>query len=378
MLDRTLKKHLQNMEGDSDIKYMKGVTPATLFRFLNGSVYLDNIRKPVNNSVLIEFEDLNNCELLLPFFADMRYRGSGLKTETFKISLLGNYLKIYYPMHLKANMYHDEFITKQIAMVEKCITSRSSDEFIVGSESEKASCSYSFFPTVNGFHSNNTGQCKKVMSDLKGKGMDSFYGINHEMIDALMDCIRTGLKHVMSLYDVISGPEPVLKYALALYKECQTDAKTFADNFDSANYNETRRILEKKIAFDTVFVYLLLSELLAILPEHHMLCRKGRLTAERPTIFYLSSRFSMRSDAVLNLQKKIIIKCILFSTLNRLKKDISKEYNIMDLHNDVGRHFSWLDTNKERRTIRVQSILNRETDCLYLTDELFRARNPVP
>ncbi|WP_163311685.1 hypothetical protein [Enterobacter cloacae] len=121
MLDSTLKKYLKNLTGDADVKYMEGVTSATLFRFLNGSVYFDNIRKPVVNSVLYEFEDFERRELLLPFFADMRYRGRGLKTDAFKKSLLGNYLKIYYPMHLKANMYHDEFITKQISMVEKCL-----------------------------------------------------------------------------------------------------------------------------------------------------------------------------------------------------------------------------------------------------------------
>ncbi|HGY5108498.1 TPA: hypothetical protein ACNV5Q_001156, partial [Citrobacter braakii] len=48
------------------------------------------------------------------------------------------------------------------------------------------------------------------------------------------------------------------------------------------------------------------------------------------------------------------------------------------LHRDIGSHFGWLDTNEERRFKSVQNILNREASCLYLTDELFRARNPVP
>lgn len=67
MLDSTLKKYLKNLTGDADVKYMEGVTSATLFRFLNGSVYFDNIRKPVVNSVLYEFEDFERRELLLPF-----------------------------------------------------------------------------------------------------------------------------------------------------------------------------------------------------------------------------------------------------------------------------------------------------------------------
>lgn len=380
MLDSTLKKYLKNLAGDADVKYMEGVTSATLFRFLNGSVYFDNIRKPVVNSVLYEFEDFERRELLLPFFADMRYRGRGLKTDTFKKSLLGNYLKIYYPMHLKANMYHDEFITKQISMVEKCLqlcgVSLLTNELFL--EDENESVGYSFFPTVKGFYSDDERMCRNITSDLKGKGMDSLYGINHEMIDALMHCIQMGLNHVMSLCDARTQPERVLEYALALYKECRVDAKKFSDNFDSNNYNETRKVLEKKIAFDTVFVYLLLSELRTLLPEDHMLCRKGRLSPERPTIFYLSRRFSMPSDTVLKLQKKIIMKCILFSTLNRLENDGSEEYSFMDLHRDIGSHFGWLDTNEERRFKSVQNILNREASCLYLTDELFRARNPVP
>ena len=84
MLDSTLKKYLKNLAGDADVKYMEGVTSATLFRFLNGSVYFDNIRKPVVNSVLYEFEDFERRELLLPFFADMRYRGRGLKKKAIR------------------------------------------------------------------------------------------------------------------------------------------------------------------------------------------------------------------------------------------------------------------------------------------------------
>lgn len=382
MLNKVLKGHLDTLEKDPDIKYLKGVTPATLFRFLNGSVHLDNIRKPAVNSVLIAFEDLDNRELLLPFFADMRYRGIALKTDAFKRSLLGNYLKIYYPMHLKANMYHDDFITKQISMIEKCIllcdNSAPSDELIVTNESDSKRRSYSFFPTVHNSFSMETGQYKEFISDIKGKGMDSLYGVNHEMVDVLMDFVRKGMAYVMNLCEASTQPKPVLEYALVLYKESQNDAKIFSSNFDSNNYNETRRVLEKKIAFDTVFVYLLLSELRTVLPKNHMLCCKGRLRPERPTIFYLSSRFSMRSDTVLNLQKQIIMKCILFSTLSRLEKDDGKRYGFADLHSDIGSHFGWLDTNDDRRYVRIQQLLDLKVNSPCLVDELFRARNPVP
>jgi len=381
MLNTELECYLDELEKDPDIKYMKGVTPATLFRFINGSVHLDNIRKTVDNSVLTEFESLKNCELLLPFFADIRYRGIGLKTDAFKKSLLGNYLKLYYPKHLKVNMYHDEFIAKQIVAVEKCIllccSSPSVNDMPVADHCEQESGSYSFFPTVKGFFSDNEQQCQKIMSDLKKKGMDSLYGVNHEMIDALMHCIRTGINHVLSLSDARSQPKRVLEYALTLYKECQNDAKTFADNFDFGIYNETRKVLEKKIAFDTVFLYLLLSELRSILPEGHLLCRKGWLSPVRPTIFYLEHRFSMHSNIVLMLQKKIVLKCILFSTLNRLKKGHDEEYGYMDLLSDIGSNFGWLDTKESRRDKMVLSILSQDEDCRSLTYVLFCARTPV-
>ena len=382
MLNKILNDHLNKLEEDPDIEYLKGVTPATLFRFLNGSVYLDNIRKTAINSVLITFEDFNDRDLLLPFFADMRYRGRGLKTDDYKKSLLGNYLKIYYPMHLKANMYHDEFISKQISMVEKCLQLCEgrllANEQHVKDEVEKVSNSYSFFPTVKGFYSDNKAMCKKVMSDLKEKGMDSLYGINHEMVDALMHCIQIGLDNVMNLCDARNHPERLLEYALALYKECQNDAKTFEYNFEIGRYGEVRKILEKKIAFDTVFVYLLLFELRDMLPNDHILCREGCLSPERRTTFYLSRRFSMSSSVVLRMQKKIVMKCILFSILNRMKKDHRKEYKLVDLHSEIGIHFGWLDTNDERRYEKVQNVLSQDKDSTYLTDKLFQARNPIP
>ncbi|EKN3392577.1 hypothetical protein ACHZG5_001503 [Yersinia enterocolitica] len=382
MLNSDLEEYHRKLNNDPDIKYMRGVTPAVLFRFLNGSVHLDNIRKPVINSVLTEFEDIGKCELLLPFFADMRYRGIGLKTDAFKKSLLGNYLKIYHPMHLKANDYHDDFISKQIEMVEKCISrgyalqslpvnKTAADEWIEEYDS------YSYFPTMRGFFSDDIKQCQKVMTDLKGKGMDSLYGINHEMIDALMHCICVGIDTVMNLCDGKLHPVRVMEYALMLYKESQKDARNFAENFYPDIYNETRKVLEKKIAFDTVFLYLLLSELRSIFPKGHIFLTKGWLSPERPTISYLNRRFSMPSNAVLKLQKQIVLKCILLSTLNRLKKDLSKKYGSMDLLSDIGRHFGWLDTNEDRRYEKVQSILRLDGGCICFTDDLFRTQTPV-
>jgi len=86
----------------------------------------------------------------------------------------------------------------------------------------------------------------------------------------------------------------------------------------------------------------------------------------------------MRSDAVLNLQKQIIMKCILFSTLSRLEKDDGKGYHFADLHRDIGSHFGWLDTNDDRRYLKIQQLLDLKVNSPCLVDELFRARNPVP
>ena len=382
MLNSELKKYHMELDEDPDIYYMQGVTPATLFRFLNGSVYFDNIRKPVKNSVLTEFEDLGKCDLLLPFFADMRYRGIGLKTDAFKKSLLGNYLKIYYPIYTKANQYHDEFINKQIEMVEKCISRGYALQSLPVNQSAvdrwgEEYGSYSYFPTIRGFVSDDKEKCQKVMTDLKEKGMKCFYGINHEMIDALMDCIRAGIDTVMNLCDVKFHQVQVMEYALALYKECQKDAKNLDENFYVDVYNETRKVLEKKIAFDTVFLYLLLSELRSILPEGHIFLRKGWLSPERPTISYLKNRFSICSDAVLKLQKQIVLKCILLSSLNRLENDRDKIHTLTDLLNDIGRHFGWLDTKEDRRDKWILSILSQDGGGICFTDELFRTRKAV-
>ncbi|KYJ79629.1 hypothetical protein AT292_09615 [Enterobacter cloacae] len=74
-LDKELNDFLAKLRKHQDIRYLQGVTPATLFRFLNGSVHLSHIAEPAKNSVLNVLQDPKQADFISSFFSDLRYRG---------------------------------------------------------------------------------------------------------------------------------------------------------------------------------------------------------------------------------------------------------------------------------------------------------------
>ncbi|ENA3448796.1 hypothetical protein ABHY64_001756 [Yersinia enterocolitica] len=377
MIDDELNGYFNTLDKDKDIQYLKGVTLATLFRFLNGSVYLTNIEESVVHSVLSEFQSVEKAQFILSFFSDVRYREKGLKTDEFKKSLLGNYLRIYHPCHVKVNLYHDAYIIEQIGVLNRYIERIS----YLGSLNNGSQCEpyyeniksldgYSFFPTRRAMGEGEKRDYNHAIDIIMNKGMDSLGLLDETLMRVLYDSVLDGIEQVMSLYT----PERpasvflVLFYALNLYEECQRDAVEFADNFDSNVYNKKRKELEKKIAFDTVFVYLLLSQFNEIdLLKKNVSQPVGQLETKiklkRPTLHYLKSRFNMSSNNVLKLQKKIILKCILFSIIKKMKEDNSKTHSYMDVLINVKDNFVWIDTNEHRRDRAIYSILVDESKC---------------
>lgn len=383
-LDEDLDKFFKRLKKHQDIRYLEGVTPATFFRFLNGSVHLGNISELVENTVLNVLQEPGRADFISSFFADLRYRGKGLKTKPFRESLMWSYIRLYHPQHYKVNIYHDAYISNQIKALEEFI-----ELFYSGISSIDFSeindiyvnDSLSFFPTVRQTQKHIVGQeaFNKALKTIKNTGMDSLYILDKNLMDVLSSSVREGIHQVMQLYqsDKHDAARAVIFYSLDLYRECKKDAGNFEDIFSVSDYQEKRKMLEKKIAFDTVFLYLLLTDF----------CDKNgfgifnRKTVEsikpvRPTISYIKSRFNLSSDKVLSLQKIIVIKAILYAVLKRMQAEHNTTYTRLRLFREIDEHYAWLDVNASRRNSDIRDLIDSPTEqnCVR---ELWATRNPV-
>jgi hypothetical protein len=154
----------------------------------------------------------------------------------------------------------------------------------------------------------------------------------------------------------------IIEYALQLYRECRKDADDFANNFSVSDYNEKRKVLEKKIAFDTVFLYVLLTDF----------CDAGGFGAfdkkalntikpVRPTLSYIKNRFGLSSDNVLSLQKYIVVKAVLYAVLKRMQADSSTQYTRLRFLREIDKHYAWLDANTSRRNEDINKLIDSDT-----------------
>ncbi|MGE4698255.1 hypothetical protein [Yersinia enterocolitica] len=383
-LDNDLNIFFKRLKKHQDIRYLQGVTPATFFRFLNGSVHIGNISELAENSVLKILQDPERADFISSFFADLRYRGKGLKTQEFRESLMWSYIRLYHPQHLKVNNYHDAYIFDQIKALESFVDlfySGVSDFYLSEINDVYVNDSLSFFPTVRKIQRNIVEQkaFNKALKTIKNTGMNSLYVLDENLMDVLNSSVREGIQHVMQLYqsDKHDTAIAVILYSLDLYRECRKDAEDFANNFSTSDYNEKRKVLEKKIAFDTVFLYLLLSDFC----DTNGFGTFNKKTLEsikpvRPTISYIKNRFNLSSDKVLSLQKEIVMKAILYAVLKRMQADVSTTYTHHRLLREIDEYYSWLDINSSRRNHNICALIDLQTEQ-HCIRELWATRNPV-
>ena len=383
-LDEDLDKFFKRLKKHQDIRYLQGVTPATFFRFLNGSVHLGNISELAENSVLNVLQDPEDADFISSFFADLRHRGKGLKTQEFRESLMWSYLRLYHPQHLKVNIYHDAYIFDQIKALEGFVDifySGVSGFYLSEINDIYVNDSLSFFPTVRQTQKHIVEQkaFNKALKTIKNTGMDSLYVLDENLMDVLNSSVREGIQQVMQLYqsDKHEAAIAVILYSLDLYRECKQDAIYFEDNFSVSDYNEKRKVLEKKIAFDTVFLYLLLTDFCDT-NGFGTFDRKAleSIKPVRPTIAYIKSRFNLSSDKVLSLQKEIVRKAVLYAVLKRMQADHNTTYTRHRLLREIDEHYAWLDVNASRRKSDIRDLIDSSTEQ-HCVRELWATRNPV-
>lgn len=371
-LNEDLNDFLGKLRKHQDIRYLQGVTPATFFRFLNGSVHLSHIAELAENSVLNVLQNPERADFISSFFADLRYRGKGLKTQAFRDSLMWSYIRLYHPQHFKVNIYHDAYICDQINALEAFFDSYCSGVSSVhfqAIDNLYANGSLSFFPAVRTLtHSPfDSRTCNNALKTIRKTGMDSLYVLDENLMKVLNFSARDGIQHVMQLYQ---PKEPasaiaIIEYSLRLYRECRKDAEDFANNFSASDYNEKRKVLEKKIAFDTVFLYVLLTDFCDA-NGFDAFDNKALSSIKpvRPTIFYIKSRFNLSSDKVLSLQKEIVLKAVLYAVLKRMQADSSTQYTRHRLLREIGEHYPWIDANTSRRNLDIETLIDRpEQEC---------------
>ncbi|EOT1757900.1 hypothetical protein ACNHYK_002633 [Citrobacter koseri] len=368
-LDKELNDFLAKLRKHQDIRYLQGVTPATLFRFLNGSVHLSHIAEPAKNSVLNVLQDPDQADFISSFFSDLRYRGKGLKTQAFRDSLMWSYIRLYHPQHLKVNIYHDAYVFNQINALETFFDtycSGTSGVYFPAMDNLYANGSLSFFPTIRGLsHSPfDRRTCNDALKTIRKTGMDSLYVLDKDLMKVLSFSAQDGIQQVMQLCqpEDPASATAIIEYALQLYRECRKDADDFANNFSFSDYNEKRKVLEKKIAFDTVFLYVLLTDF----------CDAGGFGAfdkkalntikpVRPTLSYIKNRFGLSSDNVLSLQKNIVVKAVLYAVLKRMQADSSTQYTRLRFLREIDKHYAWLDANTSRRNEDINKLIDSDT-----------------
>lgn len=344
---------INKMDQDPDIVRLKGIKLQDLWDMIYSFKEFDDFAvADRGNSVcdiLTKDGALDTVAFLLNSLSNRKEGKNGYFYRHFPC----NYMKIYDSSLHPVLMSNEKYILDLEVIVKDLISELSGEAFLTDliktiSASVK---DFSFFPEITNHAPDDVLEFLYSVPVEPSSVLDLTYVrmINEhflEKINTFHD--RYTSKNVDHIAEVLS-------YLLGLVGECKQDRG------DTEMYKFTKQkrkvcFLEKKVAFDTMFIFVLLSKVLEAIKHDnsidHNICKTG--IPNSPLQMLMDENFDKGAFFIIKEQRKLLMKVVWYCSLMRLKVkrknilDDNNQFLSSEIINHVYKNVSWLDSNSTR------------------------------
>ncbi len=341
------------MEQDPDIVRLKKIKPEDFLKVMYACKMPGGF--PASDKgysvldVLTKDGALNTLAFL---FNSLSHRKEG-KSGCFYRYLPCNYMAVYDSGLEHVVVSHGKYIFDLEVIVRDLILKLNGGDFQIKLKSAAPSIGneFSLFSTII----NNASDDALDFIYSKPVGFSEMLSLTH--INMMSEHFSNSLRSFDSALSAgsVGHITNVLIFLLELMAECQQNR----GDVDISNYLKQQsrtHFLEKKIAFDTMFIFVLLSKVLEVIKRANMLqSGVAKITMPgSPLQVLINENFTQDSFFIIKEQRKLLMKVVWYCSLLRLQDkqesilDENNRYLSPDVINHVYSNVSWLDSNSTR------------------------------
>ncbi|HAV2177990.1 TPA: hypothetical protein R4Y36_003507 [Enterobacter hormaechei subsp. hoffmannii] len=338
------------MEQDPDIVRLKKIKPEDFLKVMYACKMPGGYpASDKGHSVLDVLTKDGALNTLAFLFNSLSHRKEG-KAGYFYRNLPCNYMAVYDSGLEHVVVSHGKYIFDLEVIVRDLILKLNGGYFQIKLKSAAPSIGneFSLFPTII----NNASD--DALDFIYSKPVDFSEMLSLTHINMMSEHFSNSLRSFDSALSAgsVGHITNVLIFLLELMAECQQNR----GDVDMSNYLKQQsrtHFLEKKIAFDTMFIFVLLCKVLDAIKRANML-QSAIAIPGSPLQVFIDENFKKDSFFIIKEQRKLLMKIVWYCSLLRLK---NKKESVLDengphLSSDVIKHVysnvSWMDSNSTR------------------------------
>lgn len=358
---------INKMEQDPDIIKLKKIKPQDFLKVMYACKIPGGFSASDKGHSVLDVLTKDGALNVVAFLLNsLSHRKEG-KTGYFYRNLPCNYMAVYDSGFEHVVVSHGKYIFDIEAIVKSLILKLNGKYFQINLKSS--------IPFVGNKFSFFWGLVGHASDDMSGfihlKPVDFIGNLKISQIKIINEYFSDSLNSFDNLLNAgnTGHMTDVLLFLLDLMAECRENRGEL-DLSNSVKQQSRTHFLEKKIAFDTMFTFVLLSKVIETINCANMIQPANAKIAmpDSPLQVLIDENFTKDSFFIIKEQRKLLMKIVWYCSLLRVKnkKESVLDENDLHLSSDVIKHIysnvSWLDSNSTRTAQYFWSLASEVLD----------------